>query len=194
MKKKSKTKWSTRDLMISMVIGLSFGVLLVPVTYAYAALLSLGILSRALLSGVYYLPAAFAAYVVRKPGSILLVSLVSAVAAMPFTPYGFIILLVGALTGVVGELVIWLFTRYHNFPSLRFIAAGVVAGLIEFGLILASLRSTEELGLGILAIAFLLSAFTFGLAAGLAKLLANAVARTGVLANTALGQVNADEI
>lgn len=192
--KKSTAKWSTRDLMISVVIGLAFGVLLVPVTYAYAALLSLGILARALLSGVYFLPAAFAGYVVRKPGAILLVSLVSALAAMPFTPYGFIILMVGALTGVVGELVTWLFTRYRSFPAGRFVLAGVVAGLVEFGLILGGLRSSEELSAGILAAAFFTSAVTFGLAAGVAKLLADAVARTGVLANTALGKANVDEI
>lgn len=191
---KTNSKWTTRDLLITVVIGLTFGVLLVPVTYAYAALLSLGILARALLSGIYFLPAAFAAYVVRKPGSILLVSLVSALAAMPFTPYGFIILLVGSLTGLVGELVTWLFTRYRTFPTGRFVLAGVVAGLVEFGLILGGLRSTEELDYGLLAAAFLVSAVTFGLAAALAKYLADAVARTGVLANTALGRTNVEEI
>lgn len=188
------SKWTTRDLMISVVIGLAFGVLLVPVTYAYAALLSLGILARALLSGIYFLPAAFAAYVMRKPGSILLVCLVSALAAMPFTPYGLIILLIGSLTGLVGELVTWLFTRYRAFPTGRFVLAGVVAGLAEFGLILGSLRTTEELDYGLLAAAFLVSAVTFGLAAALAKYLADAVARTGVLANTALGRTNVEEI
>lgn len=194
MAKQSNSKWSTRDLMISVVIGLAFGVLLIPVTYAYALFLSAGILSRSLLSGIYYLPAAFGAYVVRRPGAILLVSLVSALAAMPFTPYGLIIILVGAITGVIGELVTWLFTRYRNFPLGRFVLAGVVGGLIEFGIILGSLRSTAELDLGILVIAFVLSAITFGLAAALAKYLADAVARTGVLANTALGRSNQDEI
>jgi energy-coupling factor transport system substrate-specific component len=194
MAKMVETKWNTRDLMVSVMIGLAFGVLFIPVTFAYAALLSFGIIARALLSGVYYLPAAFAAYVIRKPGSILLVSMVSALAAMPFTPYGLIIILVGAITGVMGELVTWLFTRYRKFPIGRFVLAGVIAGLIEFGLILGSLRSTTELELGILLVAFVLSAITFGLAALLAKKLADSVARTGVLANTALGRSNKDEI
>jgi energy-coupling factor transport system substrate-specific component len=194
MAKKVETKWSTRDLMVSVVIGLVFGVIFIPVTFAYAAFLNFGIIARALLSGVYYLPAAFAAYVIRRPGSILLVSMVSALAAMPFTPYGLIIILVGTITGVMGELVTWLFTRYRNFPTGLFVLAGIIAGLIEFGLILAGLRTTAELGLGILAIAFSLSAITFGLAAFLAKKLADAVARTGVLANTALGRSHKDEI
>lgn len=194
MPEKLNGKWSTRDLMISVVIGLAFGVLLIPVTYVYAVFLSAGVLARALLSGIYYLPAAFAAYVVRKPGSILLVSLVSALAAMPFTPYGLIIIMVGAITGVIGELVTWLFTRYRNFPIGRFVLAGMVGGFIEFGLILGSLRSAAEIETGLLAVAFVVSALTFGAAAALAKYLADAVARTGVLANTALGRSRQDEI
>ena len=193
MTKTSAAKWSTRDLMVTIVIGLAFGVLLIPVTYAYAALLSLGVLARSLLSGVYFLPAAFAAYVIRKPGSILLVCLVSALAAMPFTAYGFIMLMVGLLTGVIGELVTWLFTRYRNFGLGRFALAGAVGGLLEFLLILASLRTTQ-FELGILVLALLVSALTFALSAVLAKLLADAVARTGVLANTALGRTNIEEI
>ncbi|HLE73533.1 MAG TPA: ECF transporter S component [Anaerolineales bacterium] len=193
MAKQSASKWSTRDLMVTIVIGLAFGVLLIPVTYAYAALLSLGILARSLLGGVYYLPAAFAAYVIRKPGSILLVSLVSALVAMPFTAYGFIVLLIGALTGLIGELVTWFFTRYRNFALGRLALAGAVGGLLEFLLILGSLRSTS-FELGILSAALLVSALTFGLCAALAKVLADAVARTGVLANTALGRTNIEEI
>ncbi|HKY79614.1 MAG TPA: ECF transporter S component [Anaerolineales bacterium] len=193
MAKQSASKWSTRDLMVTIVIGLAFGVLLIPVTYAYAALLSLGILARSLLGGVYYLPAAFAAYVIRKPGSILLVSLVSALVAMPFTAYGFIVLLIGALTGLIGELVTWFFTRYRNFALGRLALAGAVGGLFEFLLILGSLRSTS-FELGILSAALLVSALTFGLCAALAKVLADAVARTGVLANTALGRTNIEEI
>lgn len=193
MTKASNSKWSTRDLMVTIVIGLAFGVLLIPVTYAYAALLSLGILARSLLGGVYYLPAAFAAYVMRKPGSILLVSLVSALVAMPFTAYGFIVLLIGALTGLIGELVTWFFTRYRNFALGRLALAGAVGGLLEFLLILGSLRSTQ-FDPGILGGALLVSALTFGLCAVLAKVLADAVARTGVLANTALGRTNIEEI
>lgn len=193
MAKPSNPKWSTRDLMVTIVIGLAFGVLLIPVTYAYAALLSLGILARSLLGGVYFLPAAFAAYVIRKPGSILLVSLVSALVAMPFTAYGFIVLLIGALTGLIGELVTWFFTRYRNFTLGRMALAGAVGGLLEFLLILASLRTTQ-FDLGILGAALLASAFTFALCAVLAKVLADAVARTGVLANTALGRTNIEEI
>ncbi len=192
MVKKVENKWSTRDLLIAIVIGLAFGVFLIPVTYAYSLLLSLGILARAVLGGVYFLPAAFAAYVIRKPGSILLVSLTSALVVLPFG-YGFIVLIIGALTGLIGELVIWLFTHYRNFATGRFVLAACVGGFIEFLLILGSLRTTQ-FEVGLVTAAVLVCGVTFALCAWLAKLLADAVARTGVLANTALGIANADEI
>ncbi|MEX2162162.1 MAG: ECF transporter S component [Anaerolineales bacterium] len=192
MKNKPTAAWSTRDLLITIVIGLAFGVLLVPVTYVYGLMLAAGILARAVLSGVYFLPAAFAAYVVRKPGAILLVSVTSALVVLPFG-YGFIVLVIGALTGLVGELVTWLFTRYVNFGLGRFVLAGAVGGVIEFLLILASLR-TSQFDLGLVTLAVLVSALTFAICTAVAKYLADAVARTGVLANTALGKANADEI
>ncbi len=195
--KSSKTSgfrsWSTRDLLITVVIGLAFGVLLIPVTYAYAALLPLGILARSLMGGVYYLPAAFSSYVMRRPGAIMLVSLVSALVAMPFTPYGLIVLLIGVLTGVLGELVTWFVTRYRNFDTKRMVVAGSVAGLLEFILILGSLRTTN-FDYGILTAALLVSAFMFGFCGALGKWLADSVAKTGVLSNTPLGKSVIDEI
>ena len=100
---------------------------------------------------------------------------------------------IGGLTGLIGELVTWLFTRYRNFALSRLVLAGAVGGLVEFALILGSLRSTQ-FEVSILVAALLVSALTFGICAGLAKWLADAVARTGVLANTPLGRANIEEI
>ena len=192
-KQNEKRGWSTRDLLITAAIGLAFGVLLIPVTYAYAAFLGLGICVRSLMGGIYYLPAGFAAYVMRKPGAIVLVSVVSALVAMPFTPYGFIVLLIGTLTGLIGELVTWLLTRYRDVSMARLVTAGFVAGLIEFVLILGSLRGSE-LDWTVLGIALVVSAVVFAACAGLAKVLADSVAKTGVLSNTSLGRSVADEL
>jgi energy-coupling factor transport system substrate-specific component len=187
-----KNTWSTRDLLITAVIGLAFGVLLIPVTFAYAAFLGLGVWVRSVMGGIYYLPAGFSAYVMRKPGAILLVSAVSALVAMPFTPYGLIVLIIGLLTGVIGELVTWLFTRYRNFSMGRLVAAGFAAGLVEFLLILGSLRGSD-LDWGVMGVALVVSAAVFAACAALAKVLADSVAKTGVLSNTALGRTVADE-
>ena len=185
--------WSTRDLLTAFAIALVFGVLLVPVTYLYAAALSLGVIARSLVGGVYFLPAAFGGYVLRKPGAVLLVSVASGLAAMFFTPYGFVVLIVGLLTGALGELVFWLFTRYRDFGQVRWVLAGALAGLAEYLLILFSLRAAQlEWWVG--ALAALLSALTFAVSTVLARWLADAVVKTGVLANTKLGQAVTDDI
>lgn len=194
-KKRGLASWSTRDLLITIVVGMAFGVLLIPVTYAYAALLSLGgIFARSLMGGIYFLPASFAAYVMRKPGATLLVSLVSALIPMALAPYGLIVLIIGTLIGVVGELVVWLVTRYRNFSTARLIWTGLVAGLIVYVLILGSVLHSTQFELSVVLLALVVSAFTFATCSVLAKFLADSVAKTGVLANTALGESTADEI
>lgn len=188
--------WSTRDLLITIVIGLAFGVILIPVTAGYAALLSLGsIYARSLMGGLYFLPAAFAAYVMRKPGAVLLASVISAVVPMLLFPvYGFIVLIIGATIGIAGEIVTWLTTRYRNFSTNTLITVGLITGLVVYLLILGSVLHTTTFATSVLIAALIVASVTFGACAWLGKYLADAVARTGVLANTALGESSADEI
>src|SRR5690606_27767022 len=112
-KKSAKSKWSTRDLLVTIVIGLAFGVLLLPVTLTYAGALTAGPLARIILGSLYFLPVAFASFVMRKPGAALLAALLSALPSMPV--YSLIILMICGLIGLMGELYTWLFTRYRNF-------------------------------------------------------------------------------
>ncbi len=185
--------WKTRDLLIAFAISLVFGILLVPVTSLYAAALALGVLARAIIGGVYFLPAAFGAYVMRKPGALLLISVASGLAAMFFTPYGFVVLLISVITGALGELCVGLLTQYRHFSQVRLVFAGALAGLAEYSLILLALRSSQlEWWVG--ALAALLSALTFALSTLLARLLADTVVKTGVLANTQLGQTTIHEV
>lgn len=191
-----RTKWNTRDLMVTLVIGLALGVLLIPVTYAYVAFLGVGgLFTRSLIGGIYFLPAVFAAYVVRKPGASFLASAIGGLTSMPFTPYGFIVLAVSILIGLMGELFIWLNTRYKDFALPRLLTAGAATGLAVFLLILGSvLRSAEFEWNALVLAALVLSGVTFAVCGLLAKALADAVARTGVLGNTALGKANVEEI
>jgi energy-coupling factor transport system substrate-specific component len=191
---KGKNSWSTRDLLVTIVIGLAFGVLLIPVTWAYAGLLSLGgIFTRTILGGLYFMPAAFAAYVMRKPGATLLASVLSALPSM-FGPYSLIVVMIGALIGLVGELFVWLLTRYRNFSRIGMLWLGVASGVSVFVLILGSMLHTTTFAPSVLAAALAVSAIVFGLCSVIAQYLADSVVKTGVLANTALGESRADEI
>lgn len=192
---KKGSRWSTRDLLVTIVIGLAFGVILIPVTWAYAGLLSFGgIFARSVMGGLYFLPAAFAAYVMRKPGATLLASVLSALPPMLFSPYSLIVLIIGALIGVVGEICVWLLTRYRVFTRARLVWAGLASGIVVYLLILGSVLHTTQFEMNVLLLALLVSAVVFAACAVLGKYLADAVAKTGVLSNTALGEASADEI
>jgi energy-coupling factor transport system substrate-specific component len=189
---KRKRTWSTRDLLITIVVGMAFGVILIPVTNLYAGLRGLGLFVQTAVGSLYFVPVAFAAYVMRKRGAILLVSFISGVILLA-TPYGFYALLIEALTGIIGEIVFWIITRYRNFSTPRFVGASGVVGLLEFWVILESLGSTH-FEVSILLLGILVSVLAFAICSVLAKFLADSVTKTGVLANTALGESNADEV
>lgn len=182
--------WQTRDLVITAVVGVAFAVLLVPFTYVYAAAQAGGVLGRAAAGGLFFLPAAFVAYVMRKPGAIVLVGLISGLLAVPFTPFGLIVLAISVLTAALAEPAAWLITRYRHFTWGKMALLGFIVGLIEFVLVAIGIRTTR-LEWPVLLTAVLISALGFMLAALAGKGLADAVARTGALANTPLGQANA---
>ncbi len=192
MAKNSASKWSTRDLMVTIVIGLAFGVLMIPVTNLYAFIRASGPLAQTAVGSLYFVPVAFAAYVMRKPGVVILVSVISGVVVL-VTPYGFYALLISIVTGLIGELVFWLLTRYRQVGLGRLLFFGALCGLLEFVVLLRALGSSQ-FELAVLAMALGLSAITFAGCALIAKILADAVARTGVLANTALGRANIEEV
>lgn len=187
LKRATRSRWSTRELLTAAVLAMAFAVLLVPFTYLYAAVLSLGVLARSALTGLFFMPAAFAAYTLRKPGAVFFVSVVSGLVAIPFTPYGLLVLGIGALTGAIGEGACWLITRYRHFSLARVALMSLVAGLVEFLLVLFSLRVSQIEPLVLIA-AVALSALGFVIVGVVARFLADAVARTGALSSTALGR------
>ena len=192
MAKQSASKWSTRDLMVTIVIGLAFGVLMIPVTNLYAFIRASGPLAQTAVGSLYFVPIAFAAYVMRKPGVVILVSVISGLVVL-VTPYGFYALLISVVTGVIGELVFWILTRYRQVGLGRLLLFGGLSGLLEFGVLLRALGSSK-FELSVLVTALAVSVVTFAGCALIAKILADSVARTGVLANTALGRANIEEI
>jgi energy-coupling factor transport system substrate-specific component len=178
-------------LLVTAVIGVAFGVLLVPFTYTYAAMQAGGVSGRAAAGGLFFLPAAFTAYVMRKPGAMVLVGLISGLLAVPFIPFGLVVVAISVLTTALGEPFAWLITRYRHFSLVRMAVLGLAVGLVEFLLIAFGIRATRLEPL-ILVAAVLVSGLAFMVAAVVGKSLADAVARTGVLSNTPLGRTPED--
>ena len=161
MVKPSASKWSTRDLMVTIVIGLAFGVLMIPVTNLYAFIRASGPLAQTAVGSLYFVPVAFAAYVMRKPGVVILVSVISGLVVL-VTPYGFYALLISIVTGVIGELVFWLLTRYRQVGLGRLLFFGALCGLLEFVVLLRAL-SSSQFEIAVLAVALGLKACEQGL-------------------------------
>jgi len=169
-------------------IGAALGVALVPVTYLGLALMAaLGPFLYVLAASFSRVPSVMAMYVVRRPGAAVLGALVAGLVQVPFTPTGWVILVAFAFSGVGCELP-FLLTRYRRFGHPMLMAAGAVSALLGLALQYVPF-GYANLALSV-QLALILTAATGGavITGGLAKLLADALARTGVLSGYAVGQ------
>lgn len=117
--------WRTRDIVVTAVIAIAFGVFFWAFNLAWAALAWTGP-AQNILYGGWLLPAIVAPLVVRKPGAALFAELVAAgLFALMGSMWSVDTLLSGALQGGGAELVFFLF-RYRNW-SLPVVALASLA-------------------------------------------------------------------
>ncbi len=118
--------WRTRDIVVTAVLGVAFGVVFWALNIAWSALAFLGPLQN-LFYGPWLIPAVLAPLVVRRPGSGIFAEVVAAsVSAILGSQWGVIVLLYGIAQGLAGELP-FLATRYHSFSWPVVVAAGLLA-------------------------------------------------------------------
>jgi energy-coupling factor transport system permease protein len=179
-------RWSTRDLLITAVIGVVFGVLFTAVFYVYSVVLAAVPLAAFAFSGMAYCGPFFLAYVMRNPWAVVLGQLISGLAAVPFHPAGLAVV-IGAIIYMVFSLVALVIgTRFKHFSVRSWALAALAAGALNLawnGFILGSFSFAPAINIvaGALAVA---SCFGF---AFLARSVARATARAGVLTQTPLG-------
>jgi energy-coupling factor transport system substrate-specific component len=126
----TETTWRTRDILVTAVIGVTFGVVfwawnllwnvLAPVSGATP-------LPNFLLYGTWLLPAVLAPLIIRKPGAALFAELVAASvsAFLPGNVWGPDVLLSGLVQGGAAEIV-FAMTLYRNW-SVPVLAIAAVA-------------------------------------------------------------------
>ena len=119
--------WRTRDVVVTAVLGVAFGV----VFWAWGNLVwpALGFLGplQNLFYGPWLIPAVLAPLVIRRPGSGVFAEVVAAsVSAILGSQWGVIVLLYGVVQGLAGELP-FLATRYRAFGWPVVVAAGLLA-------------------------------------------------------------------
>ncbi len=180
--------WSTRDLLVVAALGVTLGVALVPVLYASLPLqAALGPLYQVLVAGLFSVPGLMALYVTRRPGAALVNGVFVGLVQVPLTPFGWTVM-IGALSAAVACELPFLATRYRRFGLPMLVTAGAVAALLGLALVYvplgyAALASAVQ-------VALVLGTATSGAVLGglLAKLLSDALARTGVLSSYAAGR------
>ncbi len=181
--------WNLREIVVVAVLAVVFGILYlwwIPVG-ALAAGLG-GPLAREPLFGFWLLAAVVAGYIVQKPGAALIAELLAAFTELLAGASGGLVILAWGLVQGLGIEAVFLATGYRNFSVPVLMLAGAVSAAAAFAwqwLILGY----GNLSLGLVAVMFILRLLSGAVLAGLGgKLIADALAATGVLNGFALGQ------
>ena len=176
--------WRTRDITVTAVIGVAFGVVFWAWGLAWGAFDPLNAIFPVLkdtLYAVWLVPAVLAPLIVRKPGAALFAEMVAAgVSALLGSQWGVDTLLSGFVQGAAAELV-FAFTLYRlwSFPVLvvASVASAAAAWIHDWVLYYADTAVDLQVARGI---AMAISAVVF-VAFG-SRALAAALRRAGVLA------------
>ncbi len=191
--KKGLAKWSTRDLLVTAVISVVFAVVLLGATYLHTIfIVPLGPLAMFAIHGIWFIPPIFIAYILRRPGAALLSQVMISVVTVAFSPWGWMELPVILTRGLPIELG-FLTTRYRNYRLPVLILTSIATGLVAVAVFWLPLKInllSIEMQLATIAVA----AINAGIAGWLAKLLADAIAKTGVLSSYAVGQELQEEV
>lgn len=192
--KKGLKGWSTRDLLVVAVIGIVFGLLTIPVHLVVTSLEMLsGPIGSRVIVGIFFVPGLMAPYIVRRPGAALLATLISSLVQVPANPYGWAVIALSLVNGVPVE-VAFLVTRYRRFSLVMMMITGalvVVPGYFGHAAGFGYANLSLAVVVGGLVMAMVSTAVLGG---WLAKALADAIARTGVLNSFAIAQAQQEDI
>ncbi len=184
--------WNTRDLLVTAIIAIVFALLLTGANYLLVIITPFGPLAVQAISGLWVIPGLITAYILRRPGAALLSQVLVGIIQAPLSPYGWMTV-VGQLTyGIASELV-FLVTRYRNYSLPVMLVAGALTNLFNMGLAYLAL-GYANLSTGIQIAVVALTLLSGALSGWLSKALTDAIAKTGVLNNFAIGQERMEEI
>jgi len=150
------THWRTRDIVVTAVIAVAFGVVFWAWGLAWAALDPVFVAvpwAKNLLYAVWLIPAVLAPLIVRKPGAALFAEMVAAaVSTLLGSQWGPDTLLSGFVQGAAAELV-FAFTLYrvYTFPvlALAALASAGAAWIHDWALYYAAVDVTTQILVGV---------------------------------------------
>ena len=179
--------------MVMAAIAIVLGLLLAGVNYISAALLAINPVFVAALAGFYFLPGIMVMLIIRRPGAVVLTRVIINLIMIPFTPFGWMELVVNIVFGLASELPFTL-TRYRDYRLRILLLSGISAGLPSFVMMFAFVALNELTPFLQIVAAFLFPISGALLGGWLANALANAIAKTGVLNSFAINEEQQEEI
>ena len=185
--------WAMKDLVLMVVLGVVFG-------FAYWALVQAwnglsifmgpaGDLSQHVLFGGWLLVAPIALAIIRRPFAGVIAEVLASIVEVVFlgSPVGPTLIIAAAIQGAGCELAFTL-TRYKRFGWAVFALSGLLGAILVF--FYSAFRSGWY-GQDIFLLRLAIQASSGILLGGLlAKVIVNALARTGVLDNFAIGRAH----
>ncbi len=174
--------WTLRETLVVAIGGVVFAFLYLGWVEVWLFVQGLtGPLAMDAMFGFWFCASTFAAYIIRKPGVAFVSALVAgATEILAGNPSGAILMLTAAVQGA-GSEVPFAITRWRSYRLPVLLASGAAAAVFSFA------YNWVRFGYWKLAAGLLVTMFVVRVASGallggwLGKLLADAVARTGVL-------------
>lgn len=193
-KKNSLLKWNTKDLLVTAVLGIVFGLVSLPLIWVFITIGWLtGPIGSRVIVGIFFIAGLIAPYIIRRPGTALIAQFFASLVQIPFSPYGWMILIMVITNGLPCELM-FLATRYKKFslPFMMFTGAVVsIPGYFMHAFTFGYFALSPSIIIGALLIQVLSGALLGG---WLSKSLADAVAKTGVLSTYSVGKEQQEEV
>jgi energy-coupling factor transport system substrate-specific component len=191
----SAVAWKTRDVVVAAALAVPLGILW-SLGWGYVWSAGRAILPELgfVLDGFYVVAGVLVGYIVRRPGAALLGEMLASMLEIPLTPFGAIVLWLGFLQGIGVELV-FAGTRYRNWSLPVLLLAGAVGAILPYFGYTYLTSSVASLGIEIQVLRIVLKLIGGAVFAGLiGKLIADALARTGVLNNFPIARSRVEEI
>jgi energy-coupling factor transport system substrate-specific component len=184
--KKGLTGWNTRDLLAAAAIAVVIAVLLLPLMYiGHSMMAVLGPFGNSLTTGLWVIAGVMVAAIIQRPGAAFLGCALIGLIQGPVSPFGWIILLIQVVVGLCCELP-FLLTRYRNYSLPLLLVAGGIANIgpmiVTFLLYFSPLSPSVQL------VTFFLHILSGAVGALIAKLLTDALLKTGTLNSFAIGR------
>jgi energy-coupling factor transport system permease protein len=182
-KKGDFVMWKLRDIIVAVILSVVCGVIYLAWDYLYNFVANASPWIQGIINGMWWIASGLVAYIVRRPGAALLAGIVSAMAEAGLGgAFGMATLLSGLLQGGGMEIGFAIFT-WKRYNAIILMLAGAIGGIgnfVQWYFQYGGNAYTFGNQVGYLLTTLLSGAILAGL---LAKLVGDALYKTGVLRN-----------